>query len=193
MECPHAWGWGSTGRVEELVVRWWAQPAGTRTAIFTVPFICPLYVCSIDMKVEGVEVYSFFSGALAKELVISYCFFFFPKSFPFIPFVKKWSTRSFPPVSEFWFLLKQCAKSSWLRCRSAWLFFQSGSWVHWWCQQTACPGRGGQQHCSALALDSLCSSPAVLWVSRIWAEKGWGLLRWAEVVQSYWSVISLAL
>lgn len=143
MECPHAWGWGSTGRVEELVVRWWAQPAGTRTAIFTVPFICPLYVCSTDMKVEGVEVYSFFSGALAKELVISYCFFFFfPKPFPFIPFVKKWSTRSFPPVSEFWFLLKQCAKSSWLRCRSAWLFFQSGSWVHWWCQQTACPGEG---------------------------------------------------
>lgn len=89
MECPHAWGWGSTGRVEELVVRWWAQPAGTRTAIFTVPFICPLYVCSTDMKVEGVEVYSFFSGALAKELVISYCFFFFPKPFPFIPFVKK--------------------------------------------------------------------------------------------------------
>lgn len=69
-------------------------------------------------------------------------FFFFPKPFPFIPFVKKWSTRSFPPVSEFWFLLKQCAKSFWLRCRSAWLFFQSGSWVHWWCQQTACPGEG---------------------------------------------------
>lgn len=143
MECPHAWGWGSPGRVEELVVRWWAQPAGMRTAIFTVPFIWPLYVCSTDMKVEGVEVYSFFSGALAKELVISYCFFFFfPKPFPFIPFVKKWSTRSFPPVSEFCFLLKQCAESSWLRCRSAWFFFQSGSWVHWWCQQTACPGEG---------------------------------------------------